>query len=53
MKYETIKEYSERRFKQITGVTRPTYEAMLEEVKAAYIKRHSKPAITGGGISTF
>jgi hypothetical protein len=42
MKYETIKEYSETRFKQVTGVTRTTYEAMLEEVKAAYIERHSK-----------
>ena len=42
MRYETIKEYSERRFKQVTGVTASTYQAMLEVVNAAYEETHSK-----------
>jgi len=42
MKYETIKNYSETRFKQVTGVAPSTFQAMLEIVKAAYVEKHSK-----------
>jgi len=42
MRYETIKEYSEARFKQVTGVRFATFDAMLEVVKASYVEMHSK-----------
>jgi len=42
MKYETIKNYSETRFKQVAGVAPSTFQAMLEIVKASYIEKHSK-----------
>ncbi|MCI5890317.1 MAG: IS5/IS1182 family transposase, partial [Lachnospira sp.] len=30
MKYEIIKEYSDKKFRRITGVKRATFEKMLE-----------------------
>ncbi len=40
MKYENIKNYKEAAFRQVTGVTVSTYEAMLEVVKRAYGEAH-------------
>lgn len=42
MKYITIKDYPETRFKQTVGVTKATFNAMVETLKEAYRKRHSK-----------
>jgi len=42
MKYEKIEAVREKRFKSITGVARETYNAMVDVVRKAYIKRHSK-----------
>ena len=42
IRYEIIKECSETRFRQLTGVTPVTFSAMLEVVKAAYKEMHSK-----------
>ena len=40
MKYEHIKSYKEAAFRQVTGVTPVTFEAMLEAVKEAYAQAH-------------
>ena len=42
MKYENIKNHKESAFKQVTGVTRATFEAMLEVVKIAHEETHTK-----------
>ena len=42
MKYENIKNHKEAAFRQVTGVTPSTFEAMLEVVKAAYEETHKK-----------
>ena len=42
MKYEIVKDYPPKRFKTAIGVTKETFEAMVEVIRAAYIKRHSK-----------
>ena len=42
MNYENIKGYKEASFRAVTGVTRETYEAMLEVVKSAYGETHKK-----------
>ena len=39
-KYEIIKNYSEARFKAVTGVTQSTFNAMLEVINAAYAEAH-------------
>jgi len=41
-KYENIKKLKETEFRGVTGVSRATFEAMLEVVKAAYKETHSK-----------
>ena len=41
-KYENIKKLKETEFRVVTGVSRGTFEAMLEVVKAAYKEKHSK-----------
>ena len=40
MKYENIKNYKEAAFRQVTGVTRETYRAMLEVIQTAYGETH-------------
>ena len=40
MKYENIKDHKEAAFRQVTGVTRTTFEAMLEVIKTAYGEAH-------------
>jgi transcription initiation factor TFIIIB Brf1 subunit/transcription initiation factor TFIIB len=42
MKYEKIKKYKDEKFRRITGVKRPTFERLLEILKAAYDKKHKK-----------
>ena len=42
MKYENIKTYKKAAFKQVTGVTAETFQAMIEVLKAAYKETHSK-----------
>ena len=40
MKYENIKTYKEAAFRQVTGVTAATFQAMLEVIKIAYGEAH-------------
>jgi len=40
MKYENIRNHKEAAFRQVTGVTRATFEAMLEVIKKAYGEAH-------------
>lgn len=42
MKYETIKDYKESRFKQVTGVKPTTFHAMVEILKHEYKELHKK-----------
>jgi hypothetical protein len=42
MKYENIKNHKEEAFKQVTGVSPGTFDAMLEVIKAAYEETHKK-----------
>ena len=42
MKYEIIKEYSDKQFRRITGVKRATFEKMLEILKKAYAEKHRR-----------
>ena len=42
MKYEIIKEYSDKQFRRITGVKRVTFEKMLEILKKAYAEKHRR-----------
>ena len=40
MKYENIKNHKEAAFRQVTGVTPATFQAMLEVIKTAYGETH-------------
>ena len=40
MKYEIIQNYKEEAFRQVTGVTKATFQAMLEVVETAYGEAH-------------
>jgi len=42
MKYENIKNHKEAAFKQVTGVTPATFDAMMEVVNAAYGEAHKR-----------
>lgn len=42
MKYEKLENYSEEKFRRITGVKRKTFEKMVEILKAAYDKKHRR-----------
>ncbi|GHU60591.1 hypothetical protein FACS1894171_2250 [Clostridia bacterium] len=42
MKYETIKKYSDDQFRRITGVKRPTFEKMVEILRAKLREKLSK-----------
>ena len=40
MKYETMKEYSDTKFRRITGVKRKTFAKMLEILQLAHTEKH-------------
>ena len=42
MKYETINEYNETKFRRITGVKRATFEKMVEILKKSYAEKHKR-----------
>lgn len=42
MKYENVKEYSDARFRRITGVKRETFSKMLEILQAAHAEKHKR-----------
>ena len=41
-KYEKSKELSEKNFKRLIGVKRKTFEAMVDELRAAYKEKHKQ-----------
>jgi len=43
MKYEHIREYKDRDFREATGVLPSTFEAMAKKLKEAYDDVHKKP----------
>ena len=42
MKYEIIKEYSNTKFRRITGVKRATFEKMVEILRKRYAEKHRR-----------
>jgi hypothetical protein len=42
MKYETMKEYNDAKFRRITGVKRQTFAKMLEILQAAHADKHKR-----------
>ena len=42
MKYETLSEYSNTKFRRITGVKRATYEKMVEILRKGYAEKHRR-----------
>ena len=42
MKYEKIAEYSDKRFRRITGVRRTTFEKMAEILRKGYAEKHRR-----------
>ncbi|MDE6789141.1 MAG: transposase family protein [Ruminococcus sp.] len=42
MKYETIKEYNDKKFRRITGVKRKTFEKMVEILQRSYVEKHRR-----------
>jgi hypothetical protein len=40
MKYETIKNYADPKFRRITGVKRTTFAEMVEILQKAYVSKH-------------
>ena len=42
MKYETIAEYSNTKFRRITGVKRATFEKMVEILRKGYAEKHRR-----------
>ena len=42
MKYEKIKEYSNTKFRRITGVKRATFEKMVEILRKGYAEKHRR-----------
>jgi hypothetical protein len=42
MKYETMNEYSETKFRRITGVKRQTFAKMLEILQLAHAEKHKR-----------
>ena len=42
MKYEKIAEYSEEKFRRITGVRRATFEKMAEILRKGYAEKHRR-----------
>jgi hypothetical protein len=42
MKYETIKNYPDEKFRRITGVKRTTFDKMVEILERAYAAKHKR-----------
>ena len=42
MKYEIIREYSNTKFRRITGVKRATFEKMVEILRKGYAEKHRR-----------
>ncbi len=42
MKYEKIADYSNTKFRRITGVKRATFQKMVEILQEAYAKKHRR-----------
>jgi len=42
MKYETIKDYTDEKFRRITGVKRTTFIKMVEILEKAYAAKHKR-----------
>ena len=42
MKYETIAEYSNTKFRRITGVKRATFDRMVEILRKGYAEKHRR-----------
>jgi hypothetical protein len=42
MKYEQIKEYSDKQFRRITGIKHATFETMLNILEAAHKEKHKR-----------
>ena len=42
MKYEKIKDYSNAKFRRITGVKRATFEKMVEILRKGYAEKHRR-----------
>jgi hypothetical protein len=42
MKYEILKDYSDEKFRRITGVKRKTFSKMLEILQAAHMEKHKR-----------
>ena len=42
MKYETIAEYSNAKFRRITGVKRATFDKMAEILRKGYAEKHRR-----------
>ena len=42
MKYEKIVEYSNTKFRRITGVKRATFEKMVEILRKGYAEKHRR-----------
>ena len=42
MKYENMKNHKEATFRQVTGVSRATFQAMIEVLETAYEETHKK-----------
>jgi len=42
MKYETIKNYPDEKFRRITGVKRTTFSKMIEILQKAYAAKHKR-----------
>jgi len=42
MKYETIKQYPDEKFRRITGVKHTTFEKMVEILQASYASKHKR-----------
>ena len=42
MKYETLSEYSNTKFRRITGVKRVTFEKMVEILRKGYAEKHRR-----------
>ena len=41
-KYDNIKNYSKKKFREVTGVTPAVFNAMLKVVKDAYAQAHKR-----------
>lgn len=50
MKYEEVSKYSDKKFKRVVGVNRPTFQRMMEILEKEYRERHHRGRSTKLGI---